>query len=248
VSQLELALQAEVSSRHLSFVETGRSTPSRGLLLHLAEHLDVPLRERNTLLLSAGYAPTYTQTPLDDAEMAPVREAVEKILSAHEPFPALAVDLRWDIVSANRPARRLLTDGVAPSLLDPPANALRISLHPDGLAGRIVNLGEWSRHLLDRVHRQVLACGDPVLAALEDELGSYAPSGDTHGPHPADASLFVPLVLRVGNQELRFLSTLTTFGTALDINVAELAIESFFPGDEATAAALGARSAGARSG
>src|SRR5436190_788154 len=169
-SQLHLASRAEVSPRHLSFVETGRSRPSRELVLHLAEHLDVPLRERNTLLLAAGYAPTYRETPMESSEMAPVRDALEKILASHEPFPALIVDRHWTLVSANRPALSVLTDGVAPELMAPPVNALRVSLHPDGLAPRIVNLAEWSAHLLTRLHRQHLATGDNTLATLYDEL------------------------------------------------------------------------------
>src|SRR5438067_9663465 len=143
LSQLDLAVEAEVSARHLSFVETGRSRPSRELVLHLAEHLDVPLRERNTLLLAAGYAPTYRETPMESSEMAPVRDALEKILASHEPFPAVIVDRHWNLVSANRPALSVLTEGVAPELMTPSVNALRVSLHPNGLAPRIVNLAEW---------------------------------------------------------------------------------------------------------
>src|SRR5215207_3807474 len=166
MSQLDLAVEADVSPRHLSFVETGRSRPSRELLLHLAEHLDVPLRDRNTLLLAAGFAPAYRETGLDAGEMAPVRDALEKILASHEPYPAVIVDRRWNLVSANRPALSLLTDGVSAELLAPPVNALRVSLHPEGLAPRIGNLAEWSAHLLTRLHRQQLATGDPDLAAL----------------------------------------------------------------------------------
>jgi transcriptional regulator with XRE-family HTH domain len=147
LSQLELSSEAEVSARHLSFVETGRSKPSRELLLHLAEHLDVPLRDRNGLLLAAGYAPDYRETPLDDELMAPVREALDKVLVGHEPFPAVIVDRRWDLVSANRPALALLTDGVAAELLEPPVNTLRVSLHPQGLAPRDENLAEYGQHL-----------------------------------------------------------------------------------------------------
>ena len=172
-SQLHLASRAEVSPRHLSFVETGRSRPSRELVLHLADHLDVPLRERNALLLAAGYAPTYHETPLDAPEMQPVRDALDKILSGHDPFPAVVVDRRWNLVSANKPALMLLTDGVAPALLEPPANALRVSLHPDGLAPRIVNFAAWSDHLLTRLDRQVAASADDELRALADELRTY---------------------------------------------------------------------------
>jgi transcriptional regulator with XRE-family HTH domain len=238
-SQLDLALDAEVSTRHLSFVETGRARPSRDLLLRLAEHLEVPLRERNTLLLAAGYAPAYGETPLDAAPMAPVRAALDRILGAHEPFPAVIVDQRWDLITANRPATAILSDGVAPELLTPPVNTLRVSLHPDGLAPRIGNLAEYSAHLLTRLHRQQLLSGDPALAALHDELSGYP--GVEAGAHDAAdpvSMLFVPLRLRTGGGELELFSTLTTFGTALDITLAELAVEAFFPADQATDAAL----------
>jgi len=240
MSQLDLAVEADVSPRHLSFVETGRSRPSRELLIHLAEHLDVPLRDRNTLLLAAGFAPAYRETGLDAGEMAPVRDALEKILASHEPFPAIIVDRRWNLVSANRPAMAILTDGVAAELLAPPVNALRVSLHPGGLAPRIANLEEWSAHLLHRLHRQHLATADPELAQLYDELRRYPGVVDqAEAEHDAAAMLFVPLVLRVPEgPDLHFFSTLATFGTAVDITVAELAIESFFPADEPTAQAL----------
>ena len=240
LSQLELAVDADVSPRHLSFVETGRSRPSRELVLHLAEHLDVPLRERNLLLLAAGYAPVYRESELASDEMAPVRDALDKILTGHEPYPAIIVDRRWNLVSANRPALGLLTDGVAPELLAPPANTLRVSLHPDGLAPRIGNLPEWSAHLMTRLKRMHLASGDPELGALYEELLGYPGVVADHvtAPGPA-AMLFVPLTLRVSEgPDLHFFSTLATFGTAVDITVAELAIESFFPADPATAGAL----------
>ena len=245
LSQLDLSLEAEVSTRHLSFVETGRSTPSRELVLHLAEHLDVPLRERNTLLLAAGYAPTYRQTPLDADDMAPVREAVEKILAGHDPYPAVVVDRQWNLVAANDALLMVLTDGVDPVLLAPPANVLRASLHPDGLAPRIVNFRQWTDHLLERLDRQIAASGDPALVALRDELlplpGVAGPREVADADADPAARLFVPLVLRTGDgPPLRFFSTVATFGTALDITVAELAIESFFPADEATALALAA--------
>lgn len=240
MSQLDLAVEAEVSTRHLSFVETGRSQPSRELVLHLAEHLEVPLRERNALLLAAGYAPTYPERPLDAADMAPVREALDKILAGHEPFPAAVVDRRWNLVAANGPAFLVLTDGIAPELLEPPVNALRASLHPDGLAPRIVNLPEWRAHLLTRLHRQATAAADPELLALHEELSSY-PGGDESvvGPTDTGSLLFVPVRLRMPDgRELSLFTTLATFGTALDITVAELAIESFFPADRRSAAAL----------
>jgi transcriptional regulator with XRE-family HTH domain len=238
LSQLDLAVEAEVSARHLSFVETGRSRPSRELVLHLAEHLDVPLRDRNSLLLAAGYAPVYRETSLDANEMAPVRDAIDKILTGHEPFPAVVVDRRWDLVSGNRPAMAILTEGVAPQLLEPPVNTLRVSLHPDGLARRIRNFGEYSAHLVHRIDRQAVISADPALMELADELRSYPGVVERATPPDTAELLFVPLVLRSGDQELTFFSTIATFGTALDITAAELAIESFFPADESTATAL----------
>jgi transcriptional regulator with XRE-family HTH domain len=241
LSQLDLAIEAEVSARHLSFVETGRSRPSRELVLHLAEHLEVPLRERNGLLLAAGYAPAYARTPLDADEMAPVRDAIDQLLAGHEPFPAVVVDRTWNVVSANRPALAFLTEGVATDLLEPVPNALRVTLHPEGLAPRIVNLAEYGTHLLDRLHRQVRASADADLAALLDELRGYPGVPWREPPAPSDpaSQLFVPLALGAGEGEtVRFFSTIATFGTALDITVAELAIESFFPADAGTAAML----------
>ena len=234
LSQMELALDADVSTRHLSFVETGRSKPSRALVLQLADHLDVPLRERNALLLAAGYAPAYAERALGDEAMTPVRDALERLLKAHEPFPAVAIDRQWELVAANAPALALLTDGVSPELLEPPANTLRVTLHPDGLAPRIANLAEYSAHLLHLVEREAAATGDPALVALHAELRGY-PGVEASPPlHDPANSLFIPL--RLG--ELSFFSTIARFGTALDVTVAELAIESFFPADEKTAAAL----------
>jgi transcriptional regulator with XRE-family HTH domain len=239
VSQLDLALDAAVSARHLSFVETGRSKPSRELVLNLAEHLEVPLRERNALLLAAGYAPAYGERPLGDEAMAPVRDALERLLKGHEPFPAVAVDRQWELVGANAPALALLSDGVAPALLEPPVNTLRVSLHPDGLAPRIANLAEYSAHLLTRLRREAVLSGDPALSALHEELAGYPGVDDgSQAVHDPSAALFVPLRLTVPDGELTFFSTIATFGTALDVTVAELAIESFFPADEPTAAAL----------
>jgi transcriptional regulator with XRE-family HTH domain len=248
MSQLDLAVDAEVSARHLSFVETGRSKPSRELVLHLADHLDVPLRDRNSLLLAAGYAPTYHETPIDAAEMAPVREALDRILSGHTPFPAVVVDRRWDLVSANQPALEILAEGVDPQLLEPPANALRVTLHPDGLAPRISNLAQYSAHLLDRLDRLIATTADPGLVALRDELVGYpgvrrsaatrSPAGPGGSVPDTVSRLFVPFVLRSGGTDLTFFSTIATFGTAHDITLAELSIESFFPADEVTAAKL----------
>ena len=245
LTQLELALEAGVSSRHLSFVETGRSRPSAEMVLHLAERLDVPLRERNDLMLAAGYAPAYAQRELDVPEMGPVREPIEQVLRGHEPYPALVVDRHWGLVSANH-AFAPLVEGAAPHLLEPPVNVLRLSLHPEGLAPRIVNLQQWRTHLLERLRRDALATGDPALSALHDELASY-PNGDPGPPlDPAFADVAVPLRVRAGDAELSFISTRTSFGTALDVTVAELSIESFFPADARTADATRAAALHAR--
>src|SRR3954452_19729485 len=186
MSQLELASEAGVSARHLSFVETGRSQPSREMLLHLADSLDVPLRERNPLLIAAGYAPTYQASDLDAPEMQSVRSAIERLLTAHEPYPALLVDRRWEVVSANR-AASVLIDGVDPDLLTPTCNALRASLHPKGLAPRIVNIGSWSAHIIDNVRRQIAVTGDEELRALEHELVGYANDMGVTVPTRSDA-------------------------------------------------------------
>lgn len=228
-----------MSSRHLSFVETGRSKPSRELVLHLAEELEVPLRERNTLLLAAGYAPAYPENALEADVMAPARQALDSILDGHAPFPAIIVDGRWNLVTANEPASSILTEGVSTALLTPPVNAMRVSLHPDGLAPRIANLAEYGAHLLTRLNRQALLSGDPGLTALHDEVAAYPgiERASSSAVEPEDL-LFSPLRLRSGDDELLFFSTLATFGTALDVTLSELAIESFFPGDTATREAL----------
>jgi transcriptional regulator with XRE-family HTH domain len=238
LSQLDLALEAGVSARHLSFVETGRSRPSAEMVLHLAEQLDVPLRDRNQLLLAAGYAPAYGQRDLDEPAMGPVREALDRVLAGHEPYPAVAVDRHWGMVAANA-AVGLLTAGVAAHLLEPPVNVLRLTLHPEGMASRIANLAEWRAHLLERLGRQAVASGDPALAALYDELAVLpGGQGPSSGVELAAGEIAVPLRLRRDDTELAFISTVTTFGTAIDITVAELAIESFFPADARTAAVL----------
>jgi transcriptional regulator with XRE-family HTH domain len=239
LSQLDLASEAGVSTRHVSFIETGRSQPSREMVLHLAEHLEVPLRERNSLLLAAGYAPAYRENDLDAPEMRPVRDALEKVLAAHEPYPAVVLDRGWNLVAANASVG-VLTAGVSAELLAPPANVLRASLHPDGLAPRIRNFAEWSGHLLTRLHRQVLLTGDRDLAGLLQELRGYpgVPRQASFPELEASEKVFVPLRLADGRRELRFFSTVATFGTAIDVTLAELAIESFFPADRETAAAL----------
>jgi transcriptional regulator with XRE-family HTH domain len=234
LSQMDLALEAGVSARHLSFVETGRAAPSREMVLTLAEHLQVPLREQNALLLAAGYAPAFSETSLEDEEMSPVRHALSTILGGHEPYPAVIVDRQWEIVSSNGPSQ-LLLQGVPEELLAPPANALRITLHPDGLGPRVLNFAEWSGHLLTRLHRQALLSQDPALAELERELLSYPGVEPASGLAEPAEMLFVPLRLRLPDGvELSMFSTIATFGTALDITLEELSIESFFPADQPT--------------
>ncbi|HEU4976178.1 MAG TPA: helix-turn-helix transcriptional regulator [Baekduia sp.] len=239
LSQLDLALEAGVSARHVSFVETGRARPSREMVLHLAERLEVPLRERNALLLAAGYAPVYAGRDLDDPEMGPVREALDLVLRAHEPYPAVVVDVRWELVAANAGAA-VLTEGAAPELLAPPVNVARLSLHPDGVAPRIANLGAWRAHLLERLGRQVALTADPQIVCLRDEVAAY-PAPDHDGAPTAIGDIAVPLVLDSSRGRLSLLSTMATFGTAVDVTLAELSIESFFPADAATARALRGR-------
>ncbi|MBC7954490.1 MAG: helix-turn-helix transcriptional regulator [Cytophagales bacterium] len=238
LSQLDLALDADISTRHLSYVETGRAAPSRAMVLHLAEQLEVPLRERNVLLTAAGYAPIYRERTLDDPALQAAREAVDLVLRAHEPYPALAVDRHWNMLSHNRPVLALM-DGIAPELLAPPLNVLRLSLHPQGMAPKIVNLSAWRTHLFERLRHQIAVCADPVLAALLEELQSYpAPPDDV--PYEAIAlnAVAVPLQLRTAMGVLSFISTITVFGTPVDITLSELALETFFPADPFTAQAL----------
>ncbi|MET7772299.1 helix-turn-helix transcriptional regulator [Nocardia sp. NPDC005366] len=236
LSQLELAGRAETSARHLSFIETGRATPSRGMLAHLCEHLDIPLRERNRLLLAAGYAPAYAEPALDTPAMDAVRTAMRQILVGHQPYPALAIDQNWTMIDANSGVALLLT-GIDPALLTPPVNALRLSLHPAGMAPRIVNLAEWRGHLFARLARQIEVTGAASLVELRDELRAY-PGGETELVLPEPDQAVVPLRLRHEAGELAFLSVTTVFGTPMNVTVAELAIESFFPADEATRSAL----------
>jgi transcriptional regulator with XRE-family HTH domain len=234
LSQLDLAIEADVSPRHVSFIETGRSTPSRAMVLRLAGVLDVPLREQNQLLMAAGLAPMYRERSLDDPDKAPVREGVERVLNAYNPFPCVVVDRGWQILQANAGAAVLL-DGVAGHLLERP-NALRIAVHPDGLAPRIRNLAQWRHHLIDRLRREVAVSGSTELSELLTEIESYPGGFDDTANFGGVA---VPLELYTSNgQLLTFLSTVTTFGTALDLTAAELSIEAFLPADETTAAAL----------
>lgn len=234
VSQLDLAISADVSARHVSFLETGRSRPSREMVLRLAERLDVPLRDRNPLLLAAGFAPSYPRRALDDPALTAVRAAVDAILAGYEPYPALVVDRGWNLVAANAGVAPLIAAAAA-HLREPPVNVLRLSLHPDGLAPHIANLAQWRGHVLGRLGREAAAAGDDGLAELLRELTDYPGGTEPAGP---DHAVAVPLRIRLGGRELAFLSTVTTFGTALDITAAELSIEAFLPADPDTAAAL----------
>jgi transcriptional regulator with XRE-family HTH domain len=259
LSQLDLAIAANVSARHLSFVETGRSRPTSEMILHLAEQLDVPLRDRNALLLAGGYAPRYQERGLAEPELKAVRSALQLVLAGQQPYPAVVVNRWWELVEANA-GIALFTRDVAPGLLEPPVNVLRLSLHPDGMAPRIANHSECRAHLLTRLHRQAETTGDPRLAALRDELEAY-PGGESAPPRtapprtapprtapprtappgtapPGTADVVVPLRYRGDRQELSFLSITAVIGTPMDITVEELAVESFYPADEATAAAL----------
>ena len=238
LSQLDLAGDAEISARHLSFVETGRAAPSRDMVLRLAERLDVPLRERNVLLVAAGFAPAFPNRSLDDPALAAARQAVETVLKAHEPYPALAVDRHWNLVSANAMIAPFLA-GVAPSLLAPPLNVMRLSFHPQGIAPLTVNLAEWCGHLLERLHRQCEATADPVLIALYEELKTY-PIPARKTPHlvSTESSLADPFQMRMGDDVLSFISTTMVFGTPLDVTLSELALETFFPADDKTTAFL----------
>ena len=252
-TQLELALDAEISQRHLSFLESGRASPSREMLLRLADRLDIPLRDRNGLLIAAGFAPVFAERPIDHAAMANARSIVDSILRAHEPNPALVVDRHWNLVIANNVVKALLAGVADSSLLETPVNVLRLTLHPGGLAPQIVNLPEWRAHILERLRRQIEASADSELTALLAELAGYgsipnetgetasvygraAPTGD-----PSDVARYavaVPLELSTSVGRLSLISTTTVFGTATEIILSELVIESFYPADEATAERL----------
>jgi transcriptional regulator with XRE-family HTH domain len=243
VSQLDLALDAEVSTRHISFLETGRALPSRDMLLRLAEHLDIPLRERNSLLIAAGYAPVFPRTSLEDPTMTIMREAIELVLTGHEPYPAIAIDRYWNLITANRGAGLILRD-VEPTLLEPPVNVLRISLHPDGLASRIINLNQWRAHVFMRLRRYIEMSADPELVALCEELQGFSESRDLAANQNSLSEerrveeLVIPLRLQTSFGQLSFFSTTTVFGTANEVTLSELAIESFFPADRVTAETL----------
>lgn len=238
LSQLDLAQEADISTRHLSFVETGRSMPSREMVLRLAERLEVPLRERNALLVAAGYAPMYRERALDDPALAPARQAIDVILRAHEPYPALAVDRHWNLVAGNRMVPHLM-QGADPSLLQAPVNVLRLSLHPQGLAPRIANLVQWRAHIFERLRHQVHATGDGQLAALLAELQALpVPAGTDEKLDGELLGVAMPFRFRTPAGTLSFISTTTIFGTPVDVTLQELALETFFPADEFTGEAL----------
>jgi transcriptional regulator with XRE-family HTH domain len=237
-TQLDLALDAGISARHLSFVETGRSKPGRDVVLLIAEQLEIPFRERNRLLLAAGHAPAFPERPLEAPELAPVREALQLILSRHEPYPAVIFDRAWNMVAANA-AMAALTSGVDPVLLTPPINVLRIGLHPRGIAPRIINLGEWRAHFLERLQRQVAATGDDDLAALAEEIAGY-PAPEHHPASDLNTEAMLgPVRLRADDgAELSFFGMFATFDTPFEVTTSELAMELLFPADATTASAL----------
>jgi transcriptional regulator with XRE-family HTH domain len=233
LSQLDLAIAADVSARHVSLVETGKSRPSADMILRLADQLQVPLRDRNRLLLAAGFAPRYAERPLDDTAMSAARDAVRRVLHAHEPYPALVFDRRWNIVMTNRAVEPFFAR-VAPDLLRPPVNLVRLGLDPRGLAALVVNLADVRAVFRTRISRQLATAPDPELTALYEELLAPA-AGDTAGDR-ADADVVIPMILRVAGRELRMFSTITTFGTPMDITLDEVAIESYYPADAESAA------------
>ncbi|MGC5381940.1 helix-turn-helix domain-containing protein [Micromonospora sp. DT68] len=233
ISQLDLAIAADVSARHVSLVETGKSTPSAAMILRLADQLHVPLRDRNRLLLAAGFAPRYAERPLDDTALSAALDAVRRVLQAHEPYPALVFDRRWNIVMTNRAVDPFFAH-VAPDLLRPPVNLVRLGLDPRGLAPLVVNLADVRAVFRSRISRQLAAAPDAELAALYEELLNPLPE-DPSGQH-VDADVVIPMILRIGGRELRLFSTITTFGTPMDIAIDEIAIESYYPADPESAA------------
>ncbi|MBL1100897.1 helix-turn-helix domain-containing protein [Streptomyces coffeae] len=241
ISQLELALRADSSSRHISFIETGRSRPSQEMVLRLADHLEVPMRERNALLLAAGYAPLYPERSVDDPSMGTLREGMERLLTGYEPYPALVMNGTYEVQAANR-GIAMLMEGVARHLLVPPLNAMRITLHPEGMAPRIRNFREWRAHLLDQMDRQLSLMRSPALRAVYEEVSAY-PLPESGGRESAMAGshtpFALPMMIEHGGRVLSFISTIATFNTPMDVTVSELAIETFIPADRETAAALG---------
>jgi transcriptional regulator with XRE-family HTH domain len=245
-SQLELALDAGISARHLSFVETGRSRPGREMLLRILEQLEVPFREQNQLLLASGYAPAFPERSLEDAELLPVREALDAILAGHGPYPAFVVDRAWNYVAANSAMRDLIADvAIDPALLEPPVNVLRLSFHPRGLAPLFINLGRWRTHFCQRLERQIAVTGDADLAALLEEVAGYPVPVDEPDPAPSPEGreILGPVRVRAsGGGELSFFGMFATFDTPFEVTTSELAMELLFPADQSTAEALGPRS------
>jgi len=236
LSQMDLALDADISTRHLSFIETGRARPSPDMIQRLADRLDVPHRARNALLLAAGYAPDYAEKALDSPEMAGVRKVIDHILKGHEPYPAIAVDRHWNMVASNN-AIGILIEQISPHLLQPPVNVIRLALHPEGLAPQIANFSEWRSHILDRLERQIEASADPGLAALREEVAAY-PSRCNDNEGGMENPIAVPLLLDTVVGRVAFVSTITIFGTPVDVTLSELAIEAFFPADAQSAEML----------
>jgi transcriptional regulator with XRE-family HTH domain len=234
LSQLELALRSGTTQRHLSFMESGRSRPGRAMVVRLAEALGLSLRERNDLLLSAGYAPAYAESALDGPELGAVRSALDRILAGHMPYPAVVTRPYGELVAAN-PALALLTEGAAPALVTPPVNVLRLALHPDGMAPRVGNLADWGRHVVESLRTRAARSPDPRLDEFVAELEAYVPAAP---PGPDHLGFAVPLRLRTAEGELRLLTTLTSFATAVDVTLAELHLEAFLPADDETAATL----------
>jgi transcriptional regulator with XRE-family HTH domain len=233
LSQLDLAIAADVSARHVSLVETGKSKPSADMILRLADQLDVPLRDRNRLLLAGGFAPRYAERPLDDDALSAARDAVRRVLHAHEPYPALVFDRRWNIVMTNRAVDPFFAQ-VAPDLLRPPVNLVRLGLDPRGFAPLVVNLADVRAVFRSRITRQLATAPDPELTALYEEL--FMPEPEDASSRRIEPDVVIPMILRVGGRELRLFSTITTFGTPMDITLDEVAIESYYPADAATAA------------
>ena len=236
LSQLTLACDAEISTRHLSFIETGRSQPSRAMILHLSEQLAIPMRDRNILLVAAGYAPIFPERSLDDPALQSVRKAIDLVLERQKPYPAFALDRHWTIAASNGALPEVYV-GVAPHLMQPPINALRLTLHPDGLAPRIANLSEWRQHSLARLRRQIDVTADPVLLELLRELSQYSgPGGKNHLAVPTEEpAVAIPFCIRTERGLLSFFTTTTMFGSPVDITLSELAVECFYPADAATA-------------
>lgn len=233
LSQLDLAGDARISARHLSFVETGRAQPSREMILHLADQLEIPMRERNVLLVAGGYAPIFSERNLGDPALAPARAAIDAVIEGHKPYPCFALDRHWNVVASNS-ALQELYEGVAEELLRPPVNAMRLSLHPNGVAPRIENLGEWRAHLLHQLRQRIELTADPALIALQKEVLAYP--GPTVPPAISADAIVIPFKVRIKAGLLSFFTTTMMFGSPVDVTLSELAIESFFPADEATRA------------